>query len=423
MSLIISPNVTPLFTSTTDGSVAASGGGTTNFLRADGTWASPASGSFLSASTTSTQDGYFTGVNFLEGGTTPTFYTRLLLGSDLTVSRTVTFALGDFDRTITFPLVASSVTLATIANLGQTFAGNTTFSNATVTVGTSTAASTYGLGTGATIAGATKAINIGTSGVATSVTNLTIGSIDSTNTTTIYGGISQSYDVPQLGAPFSGVTQYFEPQAGITLSSVTLNVSTAVFSYIGTTTLTVGQVIRLTGTNTGALITSYVSGTNYYVISATGSPTTSFTLSASLGGPSIAATGTTGTTGLTYTTAAGATAFGTGSPYITAQTFFGLGVIPYLLLNSGTNTSSYVAVQTANSAYSFTFSNAGVFTAPNITAGSTQINNGNQANTAWLATGTASASTYLRGDGTWATVTGGSGLSHADTMSRISIGF
>lgn len=32
------------FTNTTEGVVPASGGGTTNFLRADGTWATPAGG-------------------------------------------------------------------------------------------------------------------------------------------------------------------------------------------------------------------------------------------------------------------------------------------------------------------------------------------------------------------------------------------
>jgi len=36
--------ILPLFTSTEDGLAPASGGGTTNFLRADGTWAAPAGG-------------------------------------------------------------------------------------------------------------------------------------------------------------------------------------------------------------------------------------------------------------------------------------------------------------------------------------------------------------------------------------------
>ena len=37
----------PLFTSTDAGLVSGSGGGTSNFLRADGTWATPAGGSGL----------------------------------------------------------------------------------------------------------------------------------------------------------------------------------------------------------------------------------------------------------------------------------------------------------------------------------------------------------------------------------------
>lgn len=43
LNLVSSPSL-PLFTSTAPGAVSASGGGTTNFLRADGTWAPPAGG-------------------------------------------------------------------------------------------------------------------------------------------------------------------------------------------------------------------------------------------------------------------------------------------------------------------------------------------------------------------------------------------
>lgn len=48
----------PLFTSSTPGTVSASGGGTTNFLRADGTWAAPSGGGAVSS--VSNSDGSLT---------------------------------------------------------------------------------------------------------------------------------------------------------------------------------------------------------------------------------------------------------------------------------------------------------------------------------------------------------------------------
>jgi hypothetical protein len=88
-------------------------------------------------------------------------------------------------RTYTLPNLTGS--LATIGNLAQTFAGNTTFSNATLSLGTSTAAGTYTLGNGATISGATRTINIGTAGVAGSTTAVNIGGTANTSTTTVNG--------------------------------------------------------------------------------------------------------------------------------------------------------------------------------------------------------------------------------------------
>ena len=44
----VAPAQLPLFTSIADGAVSASGGGTTNFLRADGSWAAPGGGGGLS---------------------------------------------------------------------------------------------------------------------------------------------------------------------------------------------------------------------------------------------------------------------------------------------------------------------------------------------------------------------------------------
>jgi hypothetical protein len=69
------------------------------------------------------------------------------------------------------------------------------FSNPNQTLGNSTAAGTINVGTGATISGATKAVNIGTAGVAGSTTNIAIGSTTGTSTTTLQGitnGVTQS---------------------------------------------------------------------------------------------------------------------------------------------------------------------------------------------------------------------------------------
>jgi hypothetical protein len=69
----------------------------------------------------------------------------------------------------------------------NTFTGTNTFSGATVSFGTSTAASTINVGTGATLTATTKAVNIGTNGVAGSTTNIAIGSTTGTSTTTLQG--------------------------------------------------------------------------------------------------------------------------------------------------------------------------------------------------------------------------------------------
>lgn len=89
--------------------------------------------------------------------------------------------------TVTLTSPNTSGTLAILSGVAQTFASTTTFSGATVTVWSSTATSTYGLGTGATASGNTKTVNIGTSGVSGSTTNVNIGSTVSgaTGTTTI----------------------------------------------------------------------------------------------------------------------------------------------------------------------------------------------------------------------------------------------
>lgn len=258
--------------------------------------------------------------------------------------------------------VGTSGAAIPLCNTANTFSANNTFSGLNSTFGSNTGAATYGLGSGATLTATTKTINIGTGGVAGSITNINIGSQTSDTTNNIYGNIIQNYDIPSTtGAPFPGVTNFLQPQAGIVLSTVTVDVTTAIFT-CAAATLSVGQAMVLSGTNTGALITGYSNPTTYYIIST--NTTTTFSLSTTPGGASIALTGVSGSTGLTFSTSTGATAFGTTeSPFISAQTFLGLGVVPYLWLSSGGKSNSFVTISTANNAYTWSFNNAGVFTA------------------------------------------------------------
>lgn len=100
------------------------------------------------------------------------------LQDDIDPTKQARFQIAGFTagtmRVFTLPDVSG--TLAVLSGVAQTFQNTTTFSGATVSVGTATAASTIGIGTGATTSGVTKAVNIGTAGLLGSTTNVTIGS-------------------------------------------------------------------------------------------------------------------------------------------------------------------------------------------------------------------------------------------------------
>ena len=104
--------------------------------------------------------------------------TVFTLQDDIDPTKQARFQIAGFaagaTRVFTLPDVSSSV--AVLSGVAQTFQNTTTFSATTVTVGSSTAASTLGLGTGATTSGVTKTVKIGTAGVSGSTTNVAIGS-------------------------------------------------------------------------------------------------------------------------------------------------------------------------------------------------------------------------------------------------------
>ena len=100
------------------------------------------------------------------------------LQDDIDPTKQARFQIAGFTagatRVFTLPDVSSSV--AVLSGVAQTFQNTTTFSATSVTVGSSAAASTLGIGTGATTSGVTKAVNLGTAGLSGSITNVTIGS-------------------------------------------------------------------------------------------------------------------------------------------------------------------------------------------------------------------------------------------------------
>lgn len=86
---------------------SASGGDTVAYVKGSGTgntgWSalSVAAGSFLSASTSSTQNGYF-GHILLQDDTSPSHYLTFTVAENLTSGRTLSIVTGDSDRTLTF---------------------------------------------------------------------------------------------------------------------------------------------------------------------------------------------------------------------------------------------------------------------------------------------------------------------------------
>ena len=80
---------------------------------------------------------------------------------------------------------------ATITLQNNTTVGGTlTVNGASLTLGTNTAAGTIGIGTGATVSGSTRTINIGTASAAGSTNTIVIGGGSGTSTTTLNGTVN-----------------------------------------------------------------------------------------------------------------------------------------------------------------------------------------------------------------------------------------
>jgi hypothetical protein len=137
----------------------------------------------------------------------------------------------------------------------QTINGSKTFSNASQTLGNSTAAGTINIGSGATISGSTRTINIGTGSAAGSTNNINIGGGSGTITTTLNG--TTNFTGPITGA-INNITlgngtaaSTFNLFTGATVSGSTKTVAIATGGLAGSTTnVTIGST---TGTSTTTL--------------------------------------------------------------------------------------------------------------------------------------------------------------------------
>jgi len=123
---------------------------------------------------------------------------------------------GDIWTTTVAPFIRINGTTQQLMALGttQTVSGSITFTNANQNIGNSTGAVVANFATGATASTFTKAVNIGTAGLAGSTTNIAIGSTTGTSTTTLQGttnGITAAVDTNSVAL---ATTAYVVGQAG-----------------------------------------------------------------------------------------------------------------------------------------------------------------------------------------------------------------
>lgn len=130
----------------------------------------------------------------------------------------------------------------------QTINGAKTFSNANQTLGNSTAAGTIAIGTGATISGATKTINIGTSGVSGSTTNISVGPIAGASSITVGATTAASTLNLATGATLTATTKAINIGTnGVSGSTTSISIGSSVSG--ATCVTTISGNLTTTGTS------------------------------------------------------------------------------------------------------------------------------------------------------------------------------
>jgi hypothetical protein len=262
---------------------------------------------------------------------------------------------------VTFSTSASNINIGT-SQVAPTLTLGGTSQTGTITVGRSTVSQTTNIQAGATASGSTKTINLGTEGLSGSTTAINIGSTEGTtvtvNGTTNLANVNVSGNV-SAGGSISG--------NGASLSAINAsNISSGTIANARTTAATAnGASTIVLRDSSGAFAAGAITATS---ISGNGVALTAINAS------NIAS----GTIANARTTAA--TANGASTIVLRGSSGeFSAGTI------TGTFSGNGSAVSAIN--------------ASNISSGTVA--------TARLASGTANASTYLRGDQTWSTISAG----------------
>jgi len=204
--------------------------------------------------------------NYFSGNTTGFYPAANTLGSALgntTARWVITGAAGAFSGTTSFA--------------GLTVTGTLLNSGANGNYGSSTAASTYQLGYGATTTGVLKTINLGTGGAAGSTTNVNIGSTLSNtfvtinaNTATVTGAVTSTRINPRIGTA-TGAASPITPtgdasdQYNITAAGVALTINAP----SGTPVDGQNLMLRIKDNGTARALTWTTSSGGYRIIGTT----------------------------------------------------------------------------------------------------------------------------------------------------------
>lgn len=288
---------------------AASGGG----LSIDG------SGGFSIAASTEVK-------NWLAGATADNLYAALTTGTTGTTANvTGRNTSGDSVVYNNNPIINNGITATgtfAVADTATTLTVGAGSSSITIG-GTRTGAQTINIGSGATSSTNTKDINIGTSGLSTSTTNVTIGSNLSLVNNTI------TLNAQSIKNPSATITMFSDNTT--TSLSVVDQSGIATINIAGSSAVSLTQVNFATGVvssaQTGNLFTGASGDSTYYF--ATGATATSKTKSISIG--------TGGNSGSVTEVTIGSSA-GTAANYVTLQA--GTGTSGTINLNAGTISSN-----------------------------------------------------------------------------------